>query len=129
MAHRTLDHRNSLVQNSALSHYLHEPQDPASLKGLDPETQMWLSALNSQTVFRPTTEVFPHQLPNLSLPLGVFVQPVGEAELPVVRFKDQVILRCNHCRAYINPFFKFKSEGTIFVCNICDHEDQVLFIA
>jgi hypothetical protein len=37
MAFRTLDHRNSLVQNAALSHYLNEPQAPASLKGMDPE--------------------------------------------------------------------------------------------
>jgi len=70
------------------------------------------------------------------LPLGISFTPFadsapGEAPIPILDLrttsssissdKNGVPLRCERCRAYINPGFKFaSSSGSEFVCNLCD---------
>ena len=33
--------------------------------------------------------------------------------------------RCDKCRAYVNPFFKFKSNGHFMTCNLCKTDSKV----
>ena len=33
-------------------------------------------------------------------------------------------VRCNRCKAYMNPFMQFIDGGRRFVCNICSHSSE-----
>lgn len=34
-------------------------------------------------------------------------------------------VRCNRCKAYMNPFMQFIDGGRRFICNICNHSSEV----
>eukprot|EP01083_Nonionella_stella_P211212 763908_1 len=34
-------------------------------------------------------------------------------------------VRCSRCRAYVNPFFKFVDNGKVFICNMCNMQNDV----
>lgn len=64
------------------------------------------------------------------LPLGLVLQPLaplqeGEQPIPVLDFGETGPPRCRRCRAYINPFMTFRSGGNKFVCNLCNHPNDV----
>ncbi|KAI8910290.1 Sec23/Sec24 trunk domain-containing protein [Gorgonomyces haynaldii] len=65
-----------------------------------------------------------------SIPLGLIVQPLAdldpqEAPLSVVDFGKPGPCRCSRCNAYVNPFFRFLDGGRRFMCNICQHTNEV----
>ncbi|KAK9760738.1 COPII coat Sec23p-Sfb3p heterodimer component [Basidiobolus ranarum] len=64
------------------------------------------------------------------LPLGMVIQPLAElrhdeAPVEVVDFGEAGPIRCNRCQGYINPFVTFTDGGRKFVCNLCQHENEV----
>ena len=73
MAHRISDSQRKFVQDSALSHYLHEPTSYKELRGLNKDDQIFFQEYNSQDVIRMTTEVFPQNISNLQLPLAASI--------------------------------------------------------
>lgn len=64
----------------------------------------------------------------LAVILTPFADPVqGEAGIPVVDLTANAgggPLRCERCRGYANPGFKFLNGGSQFQCNICTHTNQ-----
>lgn len=57
------------------------------------------------------------------LPLGLCIQPMAEApglpDRPLVDFGQVGVIRCENCRAYINPFVEWLENGTQWQCNFC----------
>jgi len=45
--------------------------------------------------------------------------------VPAVSFKNDPIVRCKDCRAYINPFAKFIENGAKWICNFCKDVNPV----
>ena len=50
--------------------------------------------------------------------------PSGEP-IPVVNFGGAGVVRCDSCRAYINPFVQFMEGGRSWKCNMCGKVNQV----
>ena len=65
---------------------------------------------------------------NTKIPLSLVIQPFAsnpQSEVPLVDFGASGPLRCNRCRAYINPNVQFTKGGRIYVCNLCDMSTEV----
>lgn len=65
---------------------------------------------------------------NSKIPLSLLIQPFAispQTEIPLVDFGNSGPLRCNRCRAYINPHVQFIKGGRYFVCNMCDMSNEV----
>lgn len=81
---------------------------------------------------RATVDKIPYSkdLADLSkLPLGLVVQPLAkqkkeEVWIQVVNHGEEGPVRCNRCRAYINPWCTFTQGGSRFICNICSHVNE-----
>jgi protein transport protein SEC24 len=63
-------------------------------------------------------------------PLGLVLQPLAELDpretpIQLVDFGENGPIRCDRCKAYINPYFLFTDGGRKFVCNICSFENSV----
>ncbi|KAI7886500.1 hypothetical protein K492DRAFT_156094 [Lichtheimia hyalospora FSU 10163] len=82
---------------------------------------------------RATVDKIPYSkdIADLSkLPLGLVVQPLAkqkkeEVSIQVVDHGQEGPVRCNRCRAYINPWCTFTQGGSRFICNICSHVNEV----
>jgi protein transport protein SEC24 len=80
----------------------------------------------------PCCDVFPinNTLHNRAgVPQGIVITPFAqplphEAQVPTVDFNG-VAIRCDHCRAYINPFVTFRDRGVRWVCNFCQTSNTV----
>ena len=64
------------------------------------------------------------------VPLSVMVQPFAPLfsyeEFPISNFgPTNPVIRCDECRAYINPYSKFEAGGNIFICNFCDSKNTI----
>lgn len=62
--------------------------------------------------------------------IGAVIQPLaalqpGEEAIHTVDPGPNGILRCDRCRAYVNPFFKFTDGGSKFKCNLCGTTSEV----
>ena len=44
--------------------------------------------------------------------------------MPEVNFKNDPIVRCQDCRAYINPFVRWLENGKKWVCPFCGEINQ-----
>ncbi|XP_065058870.1 protein transport protein Sec24C-like [Rhopilema esculentum] len=51
--------------------------------------------------------------------------PEDENKLYLVDNGPSGPVRCNRCKAYMNPFMQFIDGGRRFVCNICSHSSEV----
>jgi len=51
--------------------------------------------------------------------------PEDEHQLRYVDHGPSGPVRCNRCKAYMNPFMQFIDGGRRFVCNICSHSSEV----
>lgn len=82
---------------------------------------------------RPTISIAPQSkdmLNESALYFGAVLQPLAELDpeegpIPVVNFGEIGPIRCKRCRAYINPFVTFTSNGTKYTCNICEMSNDV----
>ncbi|EDV22255.1 uncharacterized protein TRIADDRAFT_29202 [Trichoplax adhaerens] len=63
------------------------------------------------------------------LPLSVCIQPLNKIppqdQLPIVNTLPHGPVRCNRCRAYMNPFMYFINNGQRFLCNLCNGHTDV----
>eukprot|EP01029_Cantina_marsupialis_P011619 TRINITY_DN2589_c0_g1_i1.p1 TRINITY_DN2589_c0_g1~~TRINITY_DN2589_c0_g1_i1.p1 ORF type:complete len:933 (-),score=272.08 TRINITY_DN2589_c0_g1_i1:273-3071(-) len=59
------------------------------------------------------------------IPVGVVVQPMSVSDedipltQPVVQDNTEAVIRCQNCRAYMNPFFDFENNRQYFKCCFC----------
>jgi protein transport protein SEC24 len=65
-----------------------------------------------------------------SIPFGLICQPfatlrLDEMQVPTVDFGKSGPVRCERCRAYINPFMVFIDGGKKYICNLCKCENVV----
>jgi len=68
-------------------------------------------------------------LSSSGIPFAVIAQPLAEVPaadgaVPVVDFGDVGPVRCERCRAYVNPFFAFSDGGRTYTCNMCGMVNQ-----
>lgn len=100
----------------------------ATTKSLD-ETVSYLEQYNCpKTGIRFTSDFFPNTRKTLKeskFPFAAVIQPYASVysqdAFPVVQYgANQGIVRCNECRAYVNPFTKFVENGSKYRCNICN---------
>lgn len=71
----------------------------------------------------------PSMMTKSCVPFAIMLTPFanqapGEAPVPVVDYSGKQIggpLRCERCKAYANPGFKFLNGGREFRCNLCSH--------
>ena len=63
----------------------------------------------------------------MKLPLGVVVQPLAETHtpVPVIDVGAAGPVRCQRCRAYINPAVVFTHGGQRFTCSLCAFSNEV----
>jgi len=64
------------------------------------------------------------------IPMAVLTTPFAkipedEGKMYVVDHGATGPVRCNRCKAYMNPFMQFIDGGRRFVCNICSHSSEV----
>lgn len=58
------------------------------------------------------------------IPFGLLVSPLAETvpeevPVPTVDHGEPGPLRCNRCKAYINPFVMWNQSGTQYTCPVC----------
>jgi protein transport protein SEC24 len=61
---------------------------------------------------------------NSKIPLSLLIQPFAAAA-PIADLGELGPIRCNRCRAYINPHCQFIKGGREFICNLCDMSNEV----
>jgi len=64
------------------------------------------------------------------IPFGVLIQPLaepapGEEAIPIVDMGATGPLRCQRCRAYINPFITFVDNGRSYACKFCEFVNEI----
>ncbi|KAL9658117.1 hypothetical protein ABK040_013030 [Willaertia magna] len=57
------------------------------------------------------------------LPFGCILKPFHSKEVPTIG--GNLIIRCNNCRTYINPFVQFLEFGNKWQCNVCKQINDV----
>ncbi|XP_020618625.1 protein transport protein Sec24C-like [Orbicella faveolata] len=65
-----------------------------------------------------------------SIPLATVITPFAEtgpseAPLRIMDYSPTGPVRCNRCKAYMNPFVQFVDGGRRFMCNICNYSSEV----
>lgn len=81
---------------------------------------------------RATVNAIPHSQDHANksnLTFGVVIRPFapmddGE-EIDVVNFGPAGVVRCRHCRTYVNPFVQWVDNGRRWRCNICGVSNDV----
>lgn len=108
------------------------PAPTTNVGQLEPQSR--LDPANAHPRFiRLTTNMLPSQsqMKNMwKLPLGAIIQPMAqvnqnEEPIPVVNFGRVGVVRCRHCRTYINPFVTFTDGGRRWKCNVCGVQNDV----
>lgn len=66
----------------------------------------------------------------VSIPFGIICQPfaslrLDETPIPIVQSGQSGPIRCERCRAYMNPFVTFIDGGRKYICNLCKGENIV----
>lgn len=65
-----------------------------------------------------------------SIPLATVITPFAEPgpsepSLRIMDYSPTGPVRCNRCKAYMNPFVQFVDGGRRFMCNICSYSSEV----
>lgn len=81
---------------------------------------------------RMTVGVIPHSQDHATkanITIGVVIRPMAppeeNEELDVVNFGPSGVVRCRHCRTYINPFVQWVDNGRRWRCNLCGVSNDV----
>lgn len=82
---------------------------------------------------RLTVGVLPHSMDHANkskLTYGIIMRPLAPPEeegdeLDVVNFGPTGVVRCRHCRSYINPFVQWVDNGRRWRCNFCGVSNDV----
>jgi len=69
-------------------------------------------------------------LKDSGIPMAIITTPFAKipADEHQIRYVDHGPtgpVRCNRCKAYMNPFMQFIDGGRRYVCNICSHSSEV----
>ncbi|KAH9526477.1 Protein transport protein Sec24C [Dermatophagoides farinae] len=62
------------------------------------------------------------------IPFGMLIKPFDEQEVDrkiYVPISPSEIVRCNRCKAYMNPYNRFIDGGRRFQCSLCHHVTEV----
>ncbi|OTF83890.1 transport Sec24C-like protein, partial [Euroglyphus maynei] len=62
------------------------------------------------------------------IPFGVLIKPFDDQEVDrkiFVPISPSEIVRCNRCKAYMNPYNRFIDGGRRFQCSLCHHVTEV----
>eukprot|EP01084_Bolivina_argentea_P044981 82785_1 len=84
--------------------------------------------MDSSIDYFPSTSTM-HRASNLDF--GVICQPLTQSqdgvETPLVQFNEGSAIRCRACRAYINPFIEWVSNGihNHWICNLCGVSNEI----
>ena len=87
----------------------------------------------SPRFMRPTMSMIPttgEVLASSAIPFAILVTPFAiqhelEEPVPLVDYGETGPMRCEACKAYVNPFFRFIEHGRRVVCNMCQHVSDV----
>ncbi len=110
--------------------YTHVADHPPPL----PTTSAHISVLDdgnsAPTFIRTTMNHVPatdELCENSKIPLALLFQPFAHSTEPVsvADLGELGPVRCNRCRAYINPHCQFIKGGRAFVCNLCEMTNEV----
>ncbi|KAI9922902.1 hypothetical protein PsorP6_000166 [Peronosclerospora sorghi] len=85
-----------------------------------------------QRYMRLTVNALPHSLEQANkskLTYGLIIRPLAPNDegkkLDVVNFGPTGVVRCRHCRTYINPFVLWVDNGRRWRCNLCGVSNDV----
>ena len=83
------------------------------------------------SLMRTTSQKIPgnyQQFKESQIPYGITVKPYGDLPngdpVPSVSFKNDPIVRCKDCRAYICPFVRWLENGAKWICPFCGEINQ-----
>lgn len=81
---------------------------------------------------RMTVGAIPHSQDHATksnLTIGVVIRPLAPPEngeeIDVVNFGPTGVVRCRHCRTYVNPFVQWVDNGRRWRCNLCGVSNDV----
>ncbi|CAH0476684.1 unnamed protein product [Peronospora belbahrii] len=81
---------------------------------------------------RLTVNALPHSLDHANkskLTYGLIIRPFAPTDegkdLDVVNFGTTGVVRCRHCRTYVNPFVQWVDNGRRWRCNLCGVSNEV----
>ncbi|KAF7491575.1 Protein transport protein Sec24D [Sarcoptes scabiei] len=99
---------------------------------LDNENQIIQDGGSASPIFlRPTIYQVPVNEDNLKIsdiPFGTVIKPFDDQEVErkiYVPISPSEIIRCNRCKAYMNPYNRFIDGGRRFQCSLCHHLTEV----
>ncbi|KAG6622779.1 protein transporter Sec24 [Phytophthora cinnamomi] len=97
-----------------------------------PLTEELMASQCDPRYMRLTVNVLPHSLEHANkskLTYGLIVRPLAPPDegddLDVVNFGPTGVVRCRHCRTYINPFVQWVDNGRRWRCNLCGVSNDV----
>lgn len=97
-----------------------------------PITEEMMAAQCDPRYMRLTVNVLPHSLDHANkskLTYGLIIRPLAPPddgnELGVVNYGPSGVVRCRHCRTYMNPFVQWVDNGRRWRCNLCGVSNDV----
>jgi protein transport protein SEC24 len=97
-----------------------------------PLTEEMIAAQCDPRYMRLTVNSLPHSLEHANkskLTFGLIIRPLAPPEegddLDVVNFGPTGVVRCRHCRTYMNPFVQWVDNGRRWRCNLCGVSNDV----
>ncbi|CEG45436.1 coatomer copii [Plasmopara halstedii] len=97
-----------------------------------PISDEMMAAQCDSRYMRLTVNVLPHSLDHANkskLTYGLIIRPLAPSDdgrdLDVVNFGPTGVVRCRHCRTYMNPFVQWVDNGRRWRCNLCGVSNDV----
>nr|CAG4709772.1 unnamed protein product [Naegleria fowleri] len=88
--------------------------------------EVFKSLQSDENTMKMSCNAVPQSLDLLNrygLPFGCVLKPFHLKEVPTIG--GNLIIRCNNCRTYINPFVQFIEFGNKWQCNVCKQINEV----